>query len=216
MLETLELKSQSILDKVVEDLIKDGWSYNPGFLEAHEIAALASTASKRWEEGKYRQAGIGRGEGMAVRPEIRTDKISWIEESDPCPHVKRYLQFIEALRLAVNRSLFLGAFRFEAHFACFPPGSFYKRHLDCFQEQPRRKLTCLMYLSQDWSPEDGGVLRVYTHGERTDLYQDFLPMGGTLMVFLSEVFYHEVLPTQRERLSLTGWLCRSDGFEHLR
>jgi len=31
------------------------------------------------------------------------------------------------------------------------------------------------------------------------------PTGGTLVLFLSERFAHEVLPAKRERLSLTGW-----------
>ena len=37
------------------------------------------------------------------------------------------------------------------------------------------------------------------------IYRDVLPEGGTLVCFLSQRFWHEVLPARRERLSLTGW-----------
>ena len=34
------------------------------------------------------------------------------------------------------------------------------------------------------------------------------PAAGTLVVFMSGDFPHEVLPASRERLSLTGWYRR--------
>jgi SM-20-related protein len=38
--------------------------------------------------------------------------------------------------------------------------------------------------------------------------RDIVPHGGTLVVFLSERFEHEVLPTARARVSLAGWFRR--------
>jgi hypothetical protein len=37
---------------------------------------------------------------------------------------------------------------------------------------------------------------------------DDMARGGTLVVFLSDRFPHEVLPARRERLSLAGWFRR--------
>ena len=37
---------------------------------------------------------------------------------------------------------------------------------------------------------------------------DVQPMAGRLVLFRSAQLFHEVLPAQRERLSLTGWLRR--------
>jgi SM-20-related protein len=34
---------------------------------------------------------------------------------------------------------------------------------------------------------------------------DISPIGGRLVMFLSDTFYHEVLPTSKDRMSLTGW-----------
>jgi len=38
---------------------------------------------------------------------------------------------------------------------------------------------------------------------------DLLPEGGSLVVFLSAGFEHEVLPATRERMSITGWFFRN-------
>lgn len=37
---------------------------------------------------------------------------------------------------------------------------------------------------------------------------DVLPQAGTLMVFMSAQWPHEVLPATRDRLSITGWFLR--------
>ncbi len=37
---------------------------------------------------------------------------------------------------------------------------------------------------------------------------DVVPQAGTLLVFMSEKWPHEVLPATRDRLSITGWLRR--------
>jgi SM-20-related protein len=34
------------------------------------------------------------------------------------------------------------------------------------------------------------------------------PRSGTMVAFLSERFAHEVLPTQKTRFSLSGWMRR--------
>jgi len=60
-------------------------------------------------------------------------------------------------------------------------------------------------LNQDWTREDGGELRLHLDAGETGNFEDVLPVGGTLVTFLSARFAHEVLPAKRERLSLAGW-----------
>jgi len=204
------------LNQIVQDIIDRGYSYTKNFLTEEERAGLCTYAFSCWESGDFRKAGIGKGSNEQLHPEIRTDRIFWIEPTDTHPLVQSYLQFIESLRLAVNRELFIGAFNYEGHFAVYPPGSFYKRHLDCFAEQPRRQITCILYLNKDWKETDGGNLRLYHDANDPDAYIDYYPEGGSLIIFLSEQYEHEVLPTERERMSLTGWLCRSDDQDFLR
>jgi SM-20-related protein len=104
----------------------------------------------------------------------------------------------------VNRSLFMGLFSFESHFACYEPGKFYKRHVDAFKGQGNRVLSLVAYLNDDWTSEDGGELVLYA--DESDLIGTrVLPTKGTFVVFLSEQFPHEVLPAARSRHSVAGW-----------
>jgi SM-20-related protein len=52
------------------------------------------------------------------------------------------------------------------------------------------------------------ALRLYLGEPEAEPYEDVLPLGGTLVAFLSARFHHEVLPFSRERLSVTGWFTR--------
>jgi SM-20-related protein len=46
---------------------------------------------------------------------------------------------------------------------------------------------------------------MYLEDERV---YDVAPQAGTLMVFMSAQWPHEVLPATRDRLSITGWFRR--------
>ena len=64
----------------------------------------------------------------------------------------------------------MGIQRQEFHYALYPEGTFYKRHLDTFQNDKSRKLSVVCYLnSEDWKPEFGGELTIYTNENGTEL-----------------------------------------------
>jgi SM-20-related protein len=52
-------------------------------------------------------------------------------------------------------------------------------------------------------------LRLYLGDPESEPFEEVLPIGGTLVCFLSDRFHHEVLPARRERLAATGWFTRS-------
>src|SRR5690606_9351760 len=115
-------------------------------------------------------------------------------------------EHLEPLRLAVNRSLYLGLYEYEGHVTVYPPGAHYARHIDQFQDAAHRKLSLILYLNDDdWSAGDGGELRLFLPGPAGEEIVDVRPEGGTLVAFLSHEIPHEVRETRRERYSLTGW-----------
>ncbi|NER62221.1 2OG-Fe(II) oxygenase [Pseudomonas sp. MAFF212428] len=192
------------LSRIVDDLATHGWSQQTLFLPESLTRALAAECRKRAAEGELAPAGVGRGPAQEVREGIRGDHIQWLEpgEADACD---RYLELMDSLREAMNRGLFLGLEDFECHFALYPPGAFYRKHLDRFRDDDRRTVSAVIYLNEDWLPEHGGQLRMSLKG---DVERDVQPTGGCLVVFLSGEVPHEVLPAHRERLSLTGWFRR--------
>ena len=193
-----------LLLQIVDDLAVNGWSRQDIFLPESLTRELAQECRKRAAEGELEPAGVGRGLAQEVREGIRGDRIQWLEpgQADCCDS---YLEIMDSLRLALNRGLFLGLEDYESHFALYPPGAFYLRHVDRFRDDDKRMVSAALYLNDTWLPEHGGQLRMYLKEEGVC---DVNPVGGCLVVFLSGEVPHEVLPATRERLSLTGWFRR--------
>ncbi|MCP5278116.1 MAG: 2OG-Fe(II) oxygenase [Thiobacillus sp.] len=194
------------LDHLLDDLAGPGWHVDQGFLGAVETAALREECLGALAAGAFHAAGVGSGQAR-VDGEIRGDHVLWVEEDNAGPALKSVLARLEALRQAVNRGLFMGLADAELHFAAYPPGAGYQRHLDRFRDDDRRTLTVILYLNPpDWHDEDGGHLLFWEREEEPPL--EIAPLGGTLVAFLSERFWHQVQPARRQRLSLTGWFRR--------
>jgi SM-20-related protein len=192
---------------IIDAIAERGWSVTGQFLPVPNLEALIREEEALWEEGQFRMAGVDVGANRTVRPEIRSDRVLWIDPEHLTPALAAYWEAMDILRQRLNREFFLGLQDFEAHFAVYPPGSFYKRHLDQFKEVRHRRISCILYLNKDWQPEHGGRLRIYEDaGEGEESYTDVLPEYGTFVCFRSDTVYHEVLPATRERFSLTGWL----------
>lgn len=195
---------QRHLPQIIDDLAARGWSRLDNVLPATLTHELAEECRKRARAGALNPAGVGRGQGLAVREGIRGDSIQWLEHGQSAPS-DGYLQAMDELRSALNQAFYLGLEDFECHFACYPPGAFYQKHLDRFRDDDRRTVTAVYYLNEAWQTEQGGALRLYL-ADDTEL--DVLPSAGTLVLFISAELPHEVLPATRERLSLTGWFRR--------
>lgn len=201
--------SDPAVPAIVEALAERGWCVDEAFLSAEEVARLAAESRALWENGAFRQAGVGVGAERRVRPEIRRDHVLWLTDEEATPAQLRYFARVETLRRMLNGALYLGLFDFEAHLTVYPPGAFYRRHLDRFRAVATRTVSLILYLNEEWPEGAGGELRLYLEeGDEVGVspHVGVPPRGGTLVAFLSDRFYHEVLPATRERLSLTGWL----------
>ena len=185
-----------------------GWAVEPLFLERNEVELWHREAKVSYEAGEFRRAGIGRGEGHRIRPEVREDYVRWLDPPGATPSEKRYFELMERLRQSFNRELTLGLFGLEAHLALYPPGARYRCHLDRFRDEGDRVLSTSLYLNPDWAAEDEGFLRLYLDEPESAPFEDVLPAGGTLVCFLSGRFHHEVLPSRRARLGATCWFTR--------
>ena len=196
--------SRTTLDPLLDDLAEQGWAIATNALPADLTLELAQECRARANLGALQPAGVGRGSAHGVQEGVRGDHIQWLEPGQ-CAAGDRYLAMLDDLRGQLNQALYLGLEDYEGHFALYPPGTFYQKHLDRFRDDDRRAVSAVFYLNSDWLPEQGGALRLYLADGRE---LDVLPEAGTLVLFLSADLPHEVLPATRERLSLTGWLRR--------
>ncbi len=186
------------------EIAHQGWTVISDFLPPETIAALRGEAEQLWQQDEFRRAGTGRLGGYAIRPEIRSDRIYWLDDQSPTEAQSLYRATIEELRQEMNRELFLSLSTYEAHFAVYPAGAFYQKHLDRFNNADERTISCTLYMNETWQEEFGGQLRLYLPNS----YVDVLPTAGTCVLFRSDTFFHEVLPAAELRFSLTGWFRR--------
>ncbi|MFP4207045.1 MAG: 2OG-Fe(II) oxygenase [Wenzhouxiangella sp.] len=196
------LASDAALASAAAALSAHGWWLGENALKPTLAEALAANLAALRQAEALHQAGIGRETDHQLRPDIRGDRIHWLTRSDPVQ--ARFLAQMEALRLVLNRRLFLGLFEFEAHYAHYPAGAFYRRHLDSFQGAANRVVSLVAYLNPDWGAEDGGELVLYDPAGESRL-ATIIPKSGRIVLFLSEEIPHEVLPARRDRLSIAGW-----------
>jgi SM-20-related protein len=202
-----------LYELIASGLEKDGYVVLPGALpEAVANSLLDYLAGQ--EQADFHRAAIGRGLDEMRNSFVRRDRIRWIEEGEAGSQT--WLQWANALRVYLNRRLFLGLFSFESHFSFYQPGDFYKKHLDAFRGESNRVLSLVTYLNRGWEPDQGGELLIYTQegeglegeeqeGMREEELLTVQPGFATLVLFLSEEFPHEVRPTRRERFAVAGW-----------
>lgn len=191
----------SLFSHIANDIEAKGYSIHAGAMPEKLTVSLWHHQS-HMENKQFHSAGVGQRSDLFYDNSIRGDEICWITGESLAG--RQWLKWAAELQQYLNRRLFLGLFSFESHFAHYAPGAFYHRHRDAFRGQANRVLSVVVYLNKDWTDADGGELVLYAN-DGDELGIKVQPSWGTVVVFLSEEFPHEVLPAKRDRYSIAGW-----------
>ncbi len=193
--------NERLFSQIAMDLRGQGYSVCPEALPGRLGEGLVRHLNDLSKE-KFNNAGVGRKQELAHNNLIRGDEICWITGESIAG--REWLEWIAQMKAFLNRQLFLGLFSFESHFSHYAAGDFYKRHSDAFKGEANRILSLVVYLNSDWKKEDAGELILY-EGESDTIGISVPPRLGTVVVFLSEEFPHEVSVTHSDRYSIAGW-----------
>lgn len=204
---SISVDNEALFEQIANALTKDGFYVIENGLPEALAEQLLSQYHQTADEAFF-EASTGRGSSFKQDKMVRRDKIHWIDESTDAG--KQWFDWTSQLMTHVNQRLFLGLFSFESHYAHYSQGDFYKKHLDAFKGKSNRTLSLVTYLNKDWQKQDGGELVIYSPETDAPL-QSVLPKLGTLVIFLSEEFPHEVLPANKERISIAGWFRVNSG-----
>lgn len=203
---------ESLFENIVESLVEQDFAIADGFLNALEVQLLTAELVRQQAAGDFKFAGIRQKQDYQQDKSIRGDQIRWIDRENLATSCHFFLDRVADLAAFLNRTCYLGIRESELHFAVYPAGAFYKRHLDVFQKTKARKISVVCYLNTDWLPEHGGQLRLFFSDKNgVETTNDILPQAGRLVCFKSDILEHEVLIATRERRSITGWLKSGDG-----
>ncbi|MEH6679870.1 MAG: 2OG-Fe(II) oxygenase [Sediminicola sp.] len=207
LFEQLEFKENPLFEKVIDDLLLQKYSIVEDFFSTEEIAVLRNSLLGKYEADRFKKAAIGSRTNELIVKSIRGDFILWIDEKLDGEAERLFFAKINEFSNYLNKTCFLGIMQTEFHYALYPEGTYYKRHLDTFQNDDRRKLSIALYLNDaDWTPDDGGALAIYLPKANGEEVRTIYPLQGRMVVFESQELEHEVRTANRNRLSITGWL----------
>jgi SM-20-related protein len=199
-----------MFDSIADGLANAGYAVIDQFLSQKEVDKILGLHEFQEATTQFKKAGIGKGNNLQINEAIRGDFIQWLDKNTASAPIRVYLGRLQEMVTYLNQALYLSLKDVEVHMTVYPPGSFYKRHLDQLKQDDHRKLSVICYLNTEWRDEHGGQLRMHIDKR----VHDFLPIAGRLICFRSDEIEHEVLPATRERKSLTGWVL--DQYSDLR
>lgn len=206
----LPVPDEQWLDSLADGLTESGWlgSDVSAQLGSNLLAALREEVRILDKTEGMKIAGVGRGADLTRDRSVRRDRIAWLQ-GVTAPQ-QALFQFLEQVREGLNRRLFLGLKRFEAHYATYHSGDFYRKHVDSFAGRASRIVSLVLYLNDGWDDSDGGALQLYNRDNDHEVCGSILPSLGHMALFMSEDIPHEVLPANRTRYSLACWFRQDE------
>jgi SM-20-related protein len=194
------------MKKIFEALIHDYLSCKVGISENFLSVILSDNLRENIvtldKKNLLTEAKIGNEGKVILDHSIRSDKIYWLSRENQNQHENDFFDLIDAFVLYLNQTCYVGISSYEFHYAVFEKGASYVKHVDQFKSNSARQYTMIFYLNQDWKLGDGGELCVYL----SDTGQNISPTKGKGVFFKSSDLEHEVLESNFQRLSITGWL----------
>lgn len=192
-------------DPLIDLLNAQGWAVSDTAVKPEWSRQLLGTAQKWWRAGRFEPGAFGREGVGGQHAETRGDAICWVQPASRVAEHPFFL-WIAQFRQILNARYNLGVRSQEFHFARYPAGAAYKKHIDQHRGVNFRKISLVLYLNRQWNPAHGGELCLYqTYNPDVEI-QRFAPLEARLAVFVSGRVPHEVLPCRATRWSLAGWL----------
>jgi SM-20-related protein len=172
------------------------------FLPTDLLSKIKSHFNHVDNHNGFKKAAVGSFNEQCVISEVRGDYIHWLDHNEHASISELFNQ-LDELKALINRYCYLSIKDFEFHFAHYPRGSYYKKHLDQFSNRSNRLISVVLYLNENWQLGDGGELKIYPiHEPIREIY----PLENRLVLFKSDTLYHEVMKSNKSRKSITGWM----------
>jgi len=196
---------QTIFETLINSFVENRVGIAENFLSPQLADDLKNNLIRLSESRQMQAAGTGNSELVSLDKTVRSDVIYWLDKKHNDVHENAFFVLMDAFILHLNNSCYTGINGYEFHYALYESGSFYKKHIDQFRNNPSRQYSMIIYLNTDWAAGDGGQLSIHHAGKAS---QEIDPTGGKTVFFKSSELEHEVLVANKPRMSITGWLKR--------
>ena len=189
---------------IVDSYLNDNVGITEHFISDKLANHLKQNLLALYKKKAMTAAGVGNNEKFAQDSTVRGDFIYWLDRKNNNEYENEFFDHIDEFILYLNKSCFAGITGYEFHYSIYEKGTFYKKHLDQFNNNPTRRFSMISYLNADWHVQDGGELLIHQAYNNKRI----APTQGKTVFFKSNELEHEVLVTNQIRMSITGWLKR--------
>ena len=193
---------EKVFDALIDSFIENKIGISEFFLSKKLSTELSANLLTHFKHGNLTLAGTGTSAKINSTNLVRGDKIYWLDRSHDNKSENVFLGIMDAMVIYLNRTCYTGITDYEFHYTLYETGTYYKKHIDQFTNNDRRKYSVIFYLNEDWQTEDGGELSLKINHQTVKIN----PTSGKCVFFKSNEIEHEVLVTHKNRLSITGWL----------
>ncbi|GAB3914620.1 2OG-Fe(II) oxygenase family protein [Larkinella knui] len=193
---------QTIFDTLITSFIDHKVGIADHFLSASLATHLKENLTTLHAQKQLRSAGTGNDALVVHDKQVRSDRIYWLDRSHNNGYENEFFDLMDRFVSYLNETCYTGITGYEFHYTLYETGSFYKKHLDQFRTNDSRQYSMILYLNTDWQADDGGELCIH----QGDTRQYIAPENGKSVFFKSSELVHEVLRTNKPRMSITGWL----------
>ncbi len=193
---------EKVFDALIDSFIENKIGISEFFLSKKLSTELSANLHTHFKHGNLTLAGTGTKAKINNSDLVRGDKIYWLDQSHDNKSENVFLGMMDAMVIYLNRTCYTGITDYEFHYTLYEIGTYYKKHIDQFTTNDRRKYSVIVYLNEDWQTEDGGELSLKINHQTVKIN----PTAGKCVFFKSNEIEHEVLVTHKNRLSITGWL----------
>jgi SM-20-related protein len=193
---------EKIFDQLIDSFIENKVGIAENFLSKDLSKHLISNLRGLFKDKLMLSAGTGNDTLVVHDKMYRSDKIYWLDREHNNIHENSFFDLMDTFISHLNRTCYTGITGYEFHYTLYEKGAFYKKHVDQFRNNEVRQYSMIMYLNEDWVEEDGGELCIH----HLNHLQNISPASGKSVFFKSSELEHEVLITNKSRMSITGWL----------
>ena len=193
---------QNIFNTLINSFITDKVGIAENFLSAPLASHLKENLNNLYKNKQLRNAGTGNETLVVQNKSFRSDMIYWLDRNHNNKYENEFFDLMDNFVSHLNSTCYTGITGYEFHYTMYETGSFYKKHIDQFRNNDSRQYSMIMYLNTDWKLADGGELCI----QQSDQQQNISPNNGKAVFFKSSEMEHEVLLTNKPRMSITGWL----------
>lgn len=193
---------QNTFNTLINSFIENKIGIADHFLSDVLALHLKENLEDLFAEKQLRSAGTSQYVQSENPQLFRSDIIYWLDRKHNNIHENDFFDLMDQFVSYLNETCYTGINNYEFHYTLYEAGSSYKKHIDQFRNNNSRQYSMILYLNDAWQEKDGGELCIH----HKDHLQNIAPINGKTVFFKSSELEHEVLVTNKPRMSITGWL----------